>query len=70
MNYKNLFDHEHITDIRDNESGHFTQKCPFCFSTEMQINARENWAMCHNVRCKQYHKKWSIGEIDSALRKL
>ena len=70
MDYKNLRDHEELTGYRDNESGHFTQMCPWCKSTEMQINARKNWAMCHNVRCSQYHQRHTIDEVDSALRKL
>ena len=69
MNYKNLQDFEHITDMRDNQSGHFTQKCPFCGIVQMQIDARNNRGRCHNYKCKEYHKWYTIDEIYHAIQR-
>ena len=69
MNYKNLRDHADRTEMRDNDSGHFTQVCPLCKSVQFQIDARNNKGRCHNVKCRIYHRWLSINEIDSLIRK-
>lgn len=69
MNYKNLRDHQDRTDMRDNDEGHFTQQCPFCKRVQLQVDARKNRCQCHNTRCPQYHKWFTVSEIDAAIRK-
>ena len=77
MKYKNLQEHRDKTDIRDNDSGYYTQRCPFCGKAQMQINtdservpkSLQNMGRCHNVNCPEYHVWYSIREIDTATRR-
>ena len=70
MSYKDLRRLKEKTDIWDNESGHFLQKCPFCKSIEMQIDARNNRGICHNRKCKMGKRWLSTKVIEEACRKL
>ena len=70
MNYKNLLELTHVTDMRDNQSGHFTQKCPWCKIVQLQVDARANRGRCWNPHCTKYKKWVSIEAIYNACKKL
>lgn len=69
MSYKDLREHKHKTNMGDNDNGFFLQKCPFCKSTEMQIDARKDRGTCYNRNCTMYKRTLTTGEIETAVRK-
>jgi len=69
LNYKALKKYATKTDMWDNESGHFLMKCPFCKSTEMQIDARRNNGICHNPKCQMAKRSLSIEIIEDGCRR-